>query len=48
MSDISLLRNLSRNKDIVDAGRGVVIIDTDCYNSRMNEILSHRFKFEEI
>ena len=50
--DISLLKSLSRNKDIIiskpDKGRGVVIIDRVVYVEKMKEFLSNTSKFQVI
>lgn len=50
--DLSILRKLGRNKDLVfcnpDKGRGVVILNRCDYINKMNIILSDREKFEAV
>ena len=51
-ADISLLRSLGRNKDLVvckpDKGRGVVLLDKKDYVSKMNDILVDSSKFTKL
>ena len=51
-SDISILKSLGRNKEIIvtrpDKGRGVVLLDKDKYVEKMNNIISDETKFSEI
>ena len=51
-SDISILKSLGRNKEIIvtrpDKGRGVVLLDKNKYVEKMNNIISDETKFSEI
>ena len=51
-SDISALKHLSKNKDLIiskpDKGRGVVLLDIDTYVTKVSELISVRIKFQII
>lgn len=50
--DLNLLKDLAKNKDLVickpDKGKGVVLLNRNDYNEKMNNILSDNTKFVEI
>ena len=46
------LKSLATNKDVIitkpDKGRGVVVLDRNTYDTKINELISDRTKFELI